>query len=61
MLVKDLLTLKSEDTVFHAARVMREKTIGCFPVVHADGSRAGILTETDLLQLLVKPLEEKEA
>lgn len=61
LLVKDLMTLKSEDTVFHAARVMREKKIGCLPVVHADGSMAGILTETDLLQLLVKPLDRERS
>jgi len=57
----DVLTLRPEDTVFHAARVMSEKKIGCLPVLDADGRLAGILTETDLLQLLVKLLQEKEA
>jgi acetoin utilization protein AcuB len=58
---KDVLTVKPDDTLFDAARVMCEKKIGCLPVLNADGSLAGILTETDLLQLLVKLLQEKEA
>lgn len=58
---KDVLTLKPENTVFEAARLMSDKKIGCLPVINADGSLAGILTETDLLQLLVKLIQEKEA
>lgn len=47
------LTADAEDAVEDAARVMRERKIGCLPVVE-DGCVIGIITGIDLLDALVR-------
>jgi len=57
----EVLTVKPDDPVLDAVRIMCEKKIGCLPVLSEEGKLVGIVTETDLLQLLERLLQEKEA
>jgi len=57
----EVLTVKPDDSVLDAVRIMCEKKIGCLPVLSEEGRLVGIVTETDLLQLLERLLQEKEA
>ncbi len=50
---RDPLTANAEDSVEDAARVMRERKIGCLPVVE-DGRVVGIITGIDLLDALIR-------
>jgi acetoin utilization protein AcuB len=57
-----VVTTTPETTVSAAAEVMSEKKFGALPVVDsANGKLVGMITETDLLRLLVKLLKEKSA
>ena len=47
------LTANADDAVEDAARVMRERKIGCLPVVD-DGRVIGIITGIDLLDALIR-------
>lgn len=47
------LTADAQDAVEDAARVMRERKIGCLPVVE-DGRVIGIITGIDLLDALIR-------
>jgi len=58
---KDVLTVKPDAELLDAVRMMCDKKIGCLPVLGDGGELAGIVTETDLLQLLERLLQEKEA
>jgi acetoin utilization protein AcuB len=51
---KDLLTASPTDPLDRAARVMSERKIGCLPVIEEKTRHlVGIITESDLLRLLV--------
>lgn len=49
-----LVTIRPDDTIEKAARLMLEKKIGGLPVLDADGDLAGILTEADVFRALVE-------
>lgn len=51
-----LHTLSPEDSLEKAARLMKEKKVGGCPVINR-GELVGIITESDLLDYLVKSLE----
>lgn len=51
-----LYTLGPEDSLEKAARLMKEKKIGGCPVTNR-GELVGIITESDLLEYLVRSLE----
>ncbi len=53
IMCKEPLTANAEDAVEDAARVMRERKIGCLPVVD-DGRVVGIITGIDLLDALIR-------
>ena len=53
---RKLITASPDTTVREAARVMVSEKIGCLPVVYGN-QLVGIVTETDLLEMLVR--EEK--
>ncbi|MFN8546176.1 MAG: CBS domain-containing protein [Candidatus Binatia bacterium] len=55
-----LHTVSPTSTVRHAVELMIAHKIGCLPVV-TDGALVGLLTETDLLQLLANQLATAEA
>lgn len=53
VMCREPLTADAEDAVEDAARVMRERKIGCLPVVD-DGRVVGIITGIDLLDALIR-------
>lgn len=53
VMCREPLTASAEDAVEDAARVMRERKIGCLPVVD-DGRVIGIITGIDLLDALIR-------
>ncbi|HET7453592.1 MAG TPA: CBS and ACT domain-containing protein [Thermoanaerobaculia bacterium] len=53
VMVRDPETARPEDPVEDAARVMRERKIGCLPVIEA-GRAVGIVTSIDLLDALLR-------
>ncbi len=53
VMVKDVITVKGDDIVEDAARIMVDNEIGCLPVVDDAGYPIGILTETDVFRLLI--------
>ena len=48
---KKVVTVKPETTIKETARLMKEKKIGCVPVVD-EGNLVGLVTTTDLLRYL---------
>ncbi|MDQ5829762.1 MAG: CBS and ACT domain-containing protein [Actinomycetota bacterium] len=52
VMLRDVLTAHPEDPIEQAANTMREKKIGCLPVLEA-GELAGILTSSDVMEALV--------
>ncbi|MBL8923650.1 MAG: CBS domain-containing protein [Myxococcaceae bacterium] len=59
-----VVTVRDDTSASAAARQMRELKIGSLPVVDADGRLAGIITETDFLEvaelaLAGKPLRRR--
>ena len=53
VMIRDPQTAGPEDPVEDAARVMRERKIGCLPVID-DGRLVGIVTNIDLLDALLR-------
>ena len=53
VMCREPLTANAQDAVEDAARVMRERKIGCLPVVE-DGRVVGIITGIDLLDALIR-------
>ena len=51
-------TIEPGKTVYEAAQILFDHRIGCLPVVE-DGELRGIITITDMLNLLIKLLKEK--
>jgi len=57
---RKLITASSTTTIREAAKVMVREKIGCLPVV--DGSQlVGIVTQSDLLEMLVRGEQSTEA
>ena len=57
---RKLITASSTTTIREAAKVMVSEKIGCLPVV--DGNQlVGIVTQTDLLEMLVRGEQAPEA
>lgn len=59
VMTRKVLTLAPDDTVAEAARVMRKGRIGALPVV-AGGRLVGLITRSDLLDVLVAMAEPPE-
>ena len=49
------ITITADDTVVHAARLMRGKRVKRLPVVTADGHLAGIVSRADVLSVYSRP------
>jgi IMP dehydrogenase len=52
LMTSHAVTLTPEDTVRKAANLMRGRTIGCLPITDKRGRLVGIVTVSDLLELL---------
>lgn len=48
----DVITVRPDDLLVHAARLMRRRKIRCLPVISGD-RLVGIITDTDLLDALL--------
>jgi CBS domain-containing protein len=63
VMIKNPLTVTSKTSIMEAMRIMREKKIGCLPVVQGETNELiGIITEMDFLRVtarLMERLEEK--
>jgi acetoin utilization protein AcuB len=53
LMTTDVVTVRPSDTLGQAARLMSEQKVGSLPVLE-DGRLVGILTETDMLRLIVR-------
>lgn len=54
---RDVITVRVDTPVTHAARLMVEHAIGGLPVVDDGGRVVGVITETDIFRAFVKMLE----
>jgi CBS domain-containing protein len=61
LMTRKVVTVTPDAFIVHAAELMTERKIAGLPVVEKDGSVVGIITESDLLNLLVRKLKENEA
>ncbi len=60
IMVSNPLTINRDDDVRMAARIMQKKKLGCLPVMDGD-KIVGLITETDLIRLLVEMLSASPA
>jgi acetoin utilization protein AcuB len=60
LIKRDPITVKPTNSVEKAALLMHDHKIGCLPVVDEAGSLVGMITETDLLAVMVEILGYKE-
>lgn len=56
VMTRTVVTIEPEAPARRAAELMLERCIGCLPVVDANGSLVGLLSETDCLRWLVHVL-----
>ena len=56
VMITDVITVKADNTIEEVAILSEKHRIGTFPVVNDKGNLVGILTNTDLLHLMVKLL-----
>jgi CBS domain-containing membrane protein len=54
VMTTELVTVPPETTLVEAAKLMTDRKIGCLVVVE-EGKLAGILTESDFVQLVLSP------
>ena len=54
LMTKEVITIKEEDTIEMAAKILNEKGISGLPVVDEDNEIKGIITEGDLIRRIAK-------
>ena len=60
VMARSPITVRPEQSVLDAAKLLYTKRLGCLPVVQ-DGELVGIITTTDLLRVLTHILERPDA
>ncbi len=60
LIKRDPITIKPTNSVEKAALLMHDHRIGCLPVVDDAGTLVGLITETDLLGVMVEILGYKD-
>jgi len=53
-MVKNVITLQADASVYDAVRLLNQNRIGCLVVVSSDNQIVGILTERDLLERVLE-------
>jgi CBS domain-containing membrane protein len=53
---REVLTVQPSDPLVEAGKIMWDSKVGCLPVVHADGTLVGIITEADFIAIAVELL-----
>ncbi len=61
LMARKVLTVTPDAFIVYAAELMTENKIASLPVVDQDGAVIGIITESDLLKLLVRKIRETES
>jgi len=59
MMIVDPITIDHNDTILNAMKIMKEKQIGCLPVIN-NGELAGVITEMDFLSISGRLIERLE-
>ncbi len=60
-MTREVVTVRPEDTIITAARLMLTHKIGGLPVVSAGGELVGILTESDIFRMLISSYVDEQA
>jgi CBS domain-containing protein len=60
LMTRKVVTITPDAPIVYAAELMTECKIASLPVVDPDGAVVGIITESDLLKMLVRKLREAE-
>jgi CBS domain-containing protein len=60
IMARKVYTVTPDAYIVHAAELMTEKKIAGLPVIEKDGTVVGIVTESDLLKMLVTRLRQAE-
>ena len=60
LMTRKVYTVTPDAPIVHAAELMTENKIAGLPVVDEAGGVIGIVTESDLLRMLVRKLREAE-
>lgn len=60
LMTRKVFTVTPDAPIVHAAELMTEHKIAGLPVVDESGAVIGIVTESDLLRMLVRKLRETE-
>lgn len=60
LMTRKVFTTTPDAPIVHAAEVMTDNKIAGLPVVDAENAVIGIVTESDLLKMLVRKLRESE-
>ncbi|EFC40161.1 CBS-domain-containing protein [Naegleria gruberi] len=60
IMTKNVFTVKENDSILEAAKIMRVSRIGCLPIVNDADSIVGVITRSDMLDQLIRVLEPKE-
>ena len=60
VMARTLITVRPDQSVLEAAKLLYAKRLGCLPVVQ-DGELVGIITTTDMLKVLAQILERPDA
>jgi acetoin utilization protein AcuB len=55
----DVIGVRANDTLEHAARIFVDRRVGILPVLNADGELAGVLSPIDLCKAVVKLLAKR--
>ncbi|MBT4837059.1 MAG: CBS domain-containing protein [Methylococcales bacterium] len=51
IMIRDVVTLKTSDSILKARKIMMNSNIRHLPIVDADGKLAGLVTQRDLLKI----------
>ena len=54
IMTKDVITVNSDDTVLHVAKLMTNYNIGCIPVVESGNKVLGVITDRDIVIAMAK-------
>ena len=60
IMTADVVTVRPETPLIEAARIMAKDKLGCLPVTEKDGTLVGILTRSDLVELVIDFLRSNE-
>jgi CBS domain-containing protein len=60
VMVRDVKTVQAETSTREAVKLMLDNKFGCLPVVGADGTLVGILTEADMVRYAQHLIEDMD-